>query len=87
MCNFSCPDNVEETSGLQLLTFADRWQPTPLGWVSRDTLESRLTEELVAIQAGVVEGLSSLEVDLVGTGDPIGGGPWVTAGLEGLSWS
>lgn len=72
---------------LQFLTLADRWQPTPLGWVSRYTVENRLTQQLVATQTGIVQGLSSLEVELGGAGDPIGGGSWMTAGLECLSWS
>lgn len=49
-------------------------------------MENRLTQQLVAGQAGVEEGLSSLEVELVGAGDPVGGGPWVAAGFEGFSW-
>lgn len=71
---------------LQFHTFADRWQPTPLGWVPRDTMENWFTEQLVAGHAGVEEGLASLEVKLVGAGDAVGGGPWVTAGLKGFSW-
>lgn len=50
-------------------------------------MDNRLTQQLVAGHAGVEEGLPSLEVELVGAGDPVGGGPWVTAGLEGLSCS
>lgn len=68
------------------LTFADRWQPTPLWRVSRDTVKNWLPQQLVARQAGVVQSVSGLEVGLVGAGDGVGGGPWVTAGLEGLSW-
>lgn len=40
----------------------------------------------MASHAGVEEGLTSLEVKLVGAGDAVGGGPWVTAGLKGFSW-
>lgn len=71
---------------LQFLTFADRWQPTPLGRVPRDAVEPRLPQQLVAGHAGVQEGLSGLEVRLVGAGDAVVGGPGVSAGLEGLSW-
>lgn len=70
---------------LQFSTFADRWQPTPLGWVSRDTVEKRFTQQLMASLAGVMQGLSSLEVELVRAGHPIGGGSWMIARLEGLS--
>ncbi|TNN62620.1 hypothetical protein EYF80_027138 [Liparis tanakae] len=31
--------------------FPDRRQPTPLGWVSRDTVEYRLTQQLVAVSS------------------------------------
>lgn len=70
----------------QFLTFADRWQPTPLGRVARDTAEDRLAQQLVSRQAGVEEGLSSLEAELAGAGDAIGRGAGMTAGLEGFSW-
>lgn len=71
---------------VQFLTFADRWQPTPLGRVPRDAAENRLAQQLVSRQAGVEEGLSSLEAELGGAGDAVGGGAGMTAGLEGFSW-
>lgn len=49
-------------------------------------MENRFTQQLVPGHAGVKEGFASLEVKLVGAGDAIGGGPWVTAGLKGFRW-
>lgn len=49
-------------------------------------MKNWLPQQLVARQAGVVQSVSGLEMGLVGAGDGVGGGPWVTAGLEGLSW-
>lgn len=69
---------------LQFLTFADRWQPIPLRRVPRDTVENRLTKQLVAAHTGVVEGFPSLEMELGGAGNPVLGGPRVTAGLKRL---
>jgi len=69
---------------LQFLTFADRGQATPLGWVSRDTAENRLPQQHVTHQAGVVEVFSSLKEAFIGTGHSIDWCAWVAAWLIGL---
>lgn len=47
-------------------------------------MENRLTQQLVPAHTGVEECLPSLEMELGGAGNPILGGPRVTAGLKRL---